>query len=253
MTLTASARVVAVADGHGRTRLPVLGSVIPLVLRRTPDAVYLVGGAAWPLGGDDLSLSLDVGPGASLRLCTAAASVALPGLAGGESVFRITATVGDGATLEYLPEPTVIADGARHRTEISITLAGTASLLLRDEVILGRYGELGGSCVTRLSVNRAGRPLLRHETAVRGDDEVSVGPAVLAGHRMTGSLLIVGACSPPGSRGEGVAVMPLAEGAALVTAVASDAATLRRRLSHALPAHEPAERLQVIWSSWLRG
>jgi urease accessory protein len=231
MTLTASARVVAVADGHGRTRLPVLSSAVPLVLRRTPDALYLVSGAAWPVGGDDLSLSFDVGPGASLRLRTAAASVALPGLAGGESVFRVTATVGDGATLEYLPEPTVIADGARHRTEIRITLAGTASLLLRDEVILGRHGERGGSCVTRLSVDRAGRPLLRQETAVGGDDEVSLGPAVLAGHRMTGSLLVVGTCSPPGSCGEGAAVMPVADGATLVTAVADDAPTLRRRLS----------------------
>jgi urease accessory protein len=223
--------VVAVADGHGRTRLPVLSSAVPLVLRRTPDALYLVSGAAWPLGGDDLSLSLDVGPGASLRLRTAAASVALPGLAGGESVFRVTATLGDGAALEYLPEPTVIADGARHRTEIRITLAGTASLLLRDEVILGRHGERGGSCVTRLSVDRAGRPLLRQETAVRGDDEVSLGPAVLAGHRMTGSLLVVGRCSLPGSCGEGVAVMQLSDTAALITAVANDAHTLRRQLN----------------------
>jgi urease accessory protein len=234
MTLTANARVVAVADGHGGTCLPVLSSAIPLVLRRTPDALYLVGGAAWPLGGDDLSLSLDIGPGASLRLRTAAASVALPGLAGGESVFRLTATVGDCATLEYLPEPTVVADGARHRTEITVTLAETASLLLRDEVILGRHGERGGSCVTRLSVDLAGRPLLRHETAVHGDDEVSLGPAVLADHRMTGSLLLVGTDTPPGWSGNRVAVMPLGDTAALVTAVADDAHALRRQLSGAL-------------------
>lgn len=232
MTLTASASIVAEPDGHGGTRLPVLNSAVPLVLRRTPDAVYLVGGAAWPLGGDRLSLDIEVYPGASLRIRTAAASVALPGLARGESVFRVTATVGDGAMLEYLPEPTVVADGARHRTEISVTLAGTASLLLRDEFVLGRHGETGGSCVTRLSVDRAGRPLLRHETAVRGDDEVSLGPAVLAGHRMAGSLLIVGTGTPPGWRAEGVAVLPLAGAAGvLITAVAHDAHTLRRRLS----------------------
>jgi urease accessory protein len=241
VTLTASACVVAVADGHGGTRLPVLNSAVPLVLRRTPDAVYLVGGAAWPLGGDRLSLDIEVCPGALLCLRTAAASVALPGLTGAESVFRVTATVGDGATLEYLPEPTVVADGARHRTEISVALARTASLLLRDELILGRHGERGGCCVTRLSVDQASRPLLRHETSVSGDDEVSLGPAVLAGHRMAGSLLIVSACPAPGSSGDGVAVMPLAEGATLVTAVAGEAHTLRRRLSCVLPALSRAD------------
>jgi urease accessory protein len=226
LTLTASARVVAAAGGF-----PVLDSRIPLVLRRTPDAIYLVGGAAAPLGGDDLSLVVEVGPDAPVRIRTSAASVALPGLTGAGSVFRLTATVADGGRLEYLPEPTVVADGARHRTEITVTLAGTASLLLRDEIVLGRYGERGGSCVTRLSVDRAGRPLLRQETMVRGDDKVSLGPAVLAGCRTTGSLLIVGPGAPPGSAGDGVAVLPLAEDAALMTAVAGDAHTLRRRLS----------------------
>jgi urease accessory protein len=233
VSFTASATVVAVPDGHGGTSLPVLGSAVPLVLRRTADALYLVGGAAWPLGGDRLSLDIEVRAGASLRIRTAAASVALPGLSGGESVFRVTATVGDGGRLEYLPEPTVAADGARHRTEIRVTLAGTASLLLRDELILGRHGEQGGSCVTMLSVDRAGRPLLRQETAVRGDDEVSLGPAVLAGHRMAGSLLIVGTGTPPGSYRDGVTVLPLADAAALVTAVAGDAHTLRQRLASA--------------------
>jgi urease accessory protein len=226
VTLTATAHVVASADGT----FPVLDSRIPLVLRRTPDAVYLVGGAAWPLGGDRLCLDIEVRPHASLRLCTTAASVALPGLAGGESVFRVNATVGDGARLEYLPEPTVIADGARHRMEVSVTLAGTASLLLREELVLGRHGEKGGYGVTRLSIDRAGRPLLRQETAVDGDDEVSLGPAILAGNRMTGSLLVVGPGAPPGSCADGVAVLSLAGDAALITAVAGDAHTLRRRL-----------------------
>jgi urease accessory protein len=231
VTLTAHAHVVAAADVGGVTRFPVLSSAVPLVLRRTPDAVYLVGGAAGPLGGDDLSLSVEVRDGGLLRLRTAAASIALPGRSGAESVFRLTATVGEHARFEYLPEPLVVAEGARHRVEIRVTLAGTASLLLRDELILGRHGERGGSCVTTLRADRAGRPLLRHGIAVAGGDEVSLGPAVLAGHRLTGSLLIVGPGAPPGSYGDGVAVLPLADDAALVTAVAHDAHTLRRRLS----------------------
>ena len=49
------------------------------MLRRTPDAVYLVGGAAGPIGGDSLELRIDVRAGAALRVRTAAAAVALPG------------------------------------------------------------------------------------------------------------------------------------------------------------------------------
>ena len=52
----AAASIEAVAGAGGVTRLPVLASQVPLVLRRTPDAVYLVGGAAGPIGGDVLAL-----------------------------------------------------------------------------------------------------------------------------------------------------------------------------------------------------
>ncbi len=56
--MRAVARIVAVADG-GTTRLAVLRGEVPLLPRRTLSpgpgmTVHLVGGAAGPLGGDDL-------------------------------------------------------------------------------------------------------------------------------------------------------------------------------------------------------
>jgi urease accessory protein len=214
--------------------LPVLASQAPLVLRRTPDAVYLVGGAAGPLGGDSLSLRVTVGAQAFLRLRTAAAAIALPGLDGLESVLRVIISVGEGGRLEYLPEPVVVTDGARHATVVSVTLAPGASLVLRDEVLLGRHGEAGGTARTDLQVSYAGRPLLRHALAVSGTDPVSLGPAVLAGHRAVGTLLLVnalGTAEAPGADGTEVAVMPLAGPGVLVTALAHDAVSLRRRLT----------------------
>lgn len=229
--ITATACIVAERDASGATRLPVLSSQVPLVLRRTPDAVYLVGGAAGPLGGDDLTLTIEVRDGATLRVRTAAAAVALPGADGRESVLRVTATVGAGARLEYLPEPTVVAGNARHRVDLSVTLAAGAALLLRDEIILGRHGERGGSCVTRLLVDHDGAPLLRQEVPVSGTDKVSLGPAVLAGNRAFGSLLVAGpGHHPVASYVHGAAVMPLGGHATLVTALAPDAFTLRQLL-----------------------
>ena len=233
--VTASAAVEAVA-GAGGTRLPVLASQVPLVLRRTPSAVYVVGGAAGPIGGDSLSLRITVGAGAFLRVRTAAASIALPGLDGLESVLRVSVTVGEGGRLEYLPEPVVVTAGARHATLVSATLSPRASLLLRDEVLLGRHGEAGGTARSVLRVSYAGRPLLRHSLEVSGTDPASLGPAVLAGHRAVGTLLQVSeaeAAEIPVTATTEVAVMPLAGPGFLVTALAHDAVTLRRRLTTA--------------------
>jgi len=240
-----SAAISAVAGADGVTRFPVLASQVPLVLRRTADAVYLVGGAAGPIGGDELSLRIEVGAGAFLRVRTAAASIALPGLDGLESVFLVTATVAAGGRLEYLPEPVVVTAGARHATLVSVTLAAGASLLLRDELLLGRHGEAGGAARSVLRADYAGRPLLRQSLSVSGSDAASLGPAVLAGHRGVGTVLLVNPAEGdvPGVSGgvagagssagavPAVAVMPLAGPGVLVTALADDAVTLRRRLT----------------------
>ena len=263
--MRAVAELVAEAGPGGFLRLPVQRSQAPLVLRRTADAVYLVSGAAGPLGGDTLELRIEVRAGATLRLRTVAAAVALPGRYGEESRLTVTAAVGPGARLEYLPEPTVAADGARHRTEVTVRLAADATLLLRDEVLLGRHGERGGACRTRLAVDRDSargwRPLLRHELDVSGTDAASCGPAVLAGHRAAGTLLSVESDEPGGAGVAGViggasgaseadvvdgafgaggsiepwvAVMPLAGPGVLVTALAHDTRVLRQRLDWGL-------------------
>jgi urease accessory protein len=261
--VVASAAIVAETAAAGRTRLPVLRSQAPLVLRRTPEAVYVVGGMAGPIGGDTLDLRIYVRDGAALRVRTAAAAVALPGLDGLESVLTVTATVGVGARLEYLPEPVVVAAGARHATDIRVRMAEGASLLLRDELILGRHGEPGGTARTGLRVDYAGRPLLRQSLEVRGEDEAGMGPAILAGHRAVGTLVLAGPLpltsgSAPGAVGSccdraapvreaasgsgmpAVAVMPLAGPGILVTALADDTVTLRRRLNIVL--ETPQER-----------
>jgi urease accessory protein len=231
--VTAAAEIVAVAGPDGTTRLPVLASQVPLVLRRTPSAVYLVGGAAGPIGGDSLTLRVTVGAGAFLRLRTAAASIALPGLDGAESVLRVSVTVAPGGRLEYLPEPVVVTARARHRSVLSVTLADGASLLLREELLLGRHDEAGGTARSVLRADYAGRPLLRHSVEVAGGDPVSRGPALLAGHRGVGTLLLAGAGTErlAATASPEMAVMPLAGPGVLVTALADDAVTLRRRLT----------------------
>jgi len=242
--MAASAEIIAEPGPGGSTRLPVLRSQVPLVLRRAPEAVYLVNAAAGPLGGDRLDLRIEVRAGATLCVRTVAASVALPGLDGGESLLTVTATVAAGGRLEYLPEPVVVAGGARHATDIRVSVAEGGSLVLRDELILGRHGERGGAYRGSLRAGYAGRPLLRQALEASGTDPVAGGPAILSGHRAVGTLLRV---DPeldgiPPAAGPWVTVMPLATGPAiLVTALANDALTLRKSLATGLAGSGPRD------------
>jgi len=229
----ATAWIVAEADG----RIPRLRSQVPLVLRPTREAVYLVSAGGGPVGGDVLDLRIEVCAGAAVRLRTVAASTALPGADGAESVLAVHASVAHGGMLEYLPEPMVVANGARHTTDIRVDLAVGATLVLRDEIILGRHGERGGACCTRLRADYDGRPLLRHDVTVDGTDGVSLGPAVLAGHRAYGTVLRAGEAGAPvaAQAHPGVAVMPLAGPGVLVSALAPDSLALRQLLDSVTP------------------
>ncbi|WP_344950155.1 urease accessory protein UreD, partial [Actinomadura miaoliensis] len=225
---TARAAVTAERDAQGRTRCTRLRSDGPLALRETADAVYLVGAAAGPLGGDVLEIDLGVGPGARLAVRSVAATLVLPG--DGVSRLTVRARAGAGAHLDLAPEPTVAAAGCDHRSVTEIALAEDATLRLHEELVLGRHGERPGRLHSRIDVTIGRTPLLRHELRVA---DRHGGPAVLGDARAVGNVLLVrpGLTREPHA-GDGLAVLPLAHpSAVLVTAVAPDAALLRRRLA----------------------
>ena len=205
----------------------------PLALRETPLGVYLVGTAAGPLGGDDLALDIDVGPGSCLVIRSAAGMLLLPGPNGGESVLRVSARVGQGGRLDFAPQPTVAAAGCDHRAAAQIDLAAGASLRWREETVRGRHGEPSGQCVSRLDVTLAGVPAYRGELTV-GGPQTDHSSAVLDGAGAVGSVLLVDASHPrpKASVHDGLAVLPLAGRGAAVTATGPDAAVLARRLDH---------------------
>ncbi|MGX1762482.1 urease accessory protein UreD [Streptomyces lydicus] len=252
--LCATARIVARADGQGTTRLPVLDGDGPFALRRirgygNQARVCVVGAMSAPLGGDRLGIEATAEAGSALHLTAAAATVALPGRTGEHARYDVWLTVGEGARLDWLPEPLISAAGSDLRMTTTVELAPTARLVLREEQVLGRSGEPTGALRSRLTVRRAGRTLLDQETAygpgVPGWDT----SAVLDGHRALGQLLLIGpefeerpaevrllggaAGERPGDGvGQGV-LAPLAGPGALATAVAPDALRLRRLLDEA--------------------
>ncbi|MGP3982971.1 urease accessory protein UreD [Streptomyces sp. KR80] len=244
----AAARITAAPDGRGGTVLPVLDGDGPLALRRIRAhgrhaCVCVIGAMSAPLGGDRLRIDAIVEPGAALQVTTAAATVALPGRDPGPATYDVRLTVGEGAELRWLPEPVISAQGSDLRLTTRVQLAPTARLVLREEQVLGRCGEDPGRLTTRLTVRTGDALLLDQETSYGPGAPGWDGPAVLAGHRAVGQLLVAAPAfgeHPAAVRvlgedpAEGEAILtPLAGPAALSTAVAPDALRLRRLLDTA--------------------
>ncbi|MEU6065224.1 urease accessory protein UreD [Streptomyces sp. NPDC047082] len=240
----AVARIVAREDGRGGTSLPVLEGEGPLAVRRTRASgdearVMLVGAMSGPLGGDRFAVEAEVEEGARLDVRSAAATIALPGQGKGQATYDVRLRVGDRGELCWLPEPLICAGGSDLCVTTRVELGGEARLLLREEQILGRVGEEPGRLASRLTVRVAGRTLLDQELACGpGAPGGWDGPAVLAGHRAVGQLVIVRPefrRERPAARvlGECAALTPLAGPAVLVTAVAADGLRLRQVLDEA--------------------
>ncbi|MER7838070.1 urease accessory protein UreD [Streptomyces sp. NPDC096040] len=248
MTVTgvrANARIVAGGDGRGGTSLPVLEGEGPLALRRVRGSgdearVMVVGAMSGPLGGDRFGIEARVEGGARLCVGSAAATIALPGQLKGEARYEVRLDVADGGELRWLPEQLISAKGSDLHVSTRVDVGAAGRLVLREEQVLGRVGEESGRLSSRLTVRVAGKALLDQELACGpGAPGGWDGPAVLAGHRAVGQLVVVRpefAVEPPAVRmlGECAALTPLAGPAVLVSAVAGDALLLRRVLDEAL-------------------
>jgi urease accessory protein len=204
--------------------------------------VALIAGAAGPVGGDELALTVEVGAESSLVLSEISSTLLLPGPHGERSQFRVDIQVATGGTLIWLPEPMIAARDCHHLNEISVHLEEGARFFMRDEILLGRHNETSGQVTQRVSVRLAGRPLYRQDFQIGTPDAAT--PAVLGDNRAVGSTLIVDPLwrdhPPQGCRlGAQAAVLPLEGPAVLITALARDNVELRSSLAAGLTALGP--------------
>ncbi|OBI51730.1 hypothetical protein A5707_13560 [Mycobacterium kyorinense] len=206
-----------------------------------PDAVYvcIAAGAAGPVGGDQLTFSVDVGADSALVLADISSTVLLPGPHNEQSTMAIDIRVADGATLIWLPEPIIAADGCYHRHDVRVELDADARLLMREELLLGRHGERTGNVRQSIRVRRNGAPLYHQQLGVGPRSDGWDTPAVVGAYRTLGSMLVVDPAwrderPQGGPLGDTLAVLPLAGPAVVVTALAADTLELRRGLNQAL-------------------
>jgi urease accessory protein len=66
-----------------------------------------------------------------------------------------------GALLLWLPEPTVIQRNAHLQASLHMEMGIGSKALIREDLVLGRYGETGGTFSTAWNISSWGKPLLR--------------------------------------------------------------------------------------------
>ena len=123
-----------------------------------------VSSAAAPVGGDQLTLTVEVAPGAVADIGTVAAMLVWPSPTrdGSPSSLVTRIRVGRGAHLLWRPEPTVSIVGSIHRAQTVIELDDEATCEVTDEYALGRHGEPTGDLTTELRITRGGVGVIHH-------------------------------------------------------------------------------------------
>ncbi len=177
-----------------------------------PDPVHLIllhppGGIA---GGDSLVTEIEVRPDAHALLTTPGAGRWYR--ADAPSSQHVRLTVRSRASLEWLPQETIVHDGAQAEASVEVDVAGDASAIGWEITVLGRRasGERFGHGTLRQStrITQAGRLLLDDSSLVRGESEQGV--AALAGMHVSALLWAVSASPIDDSLAESVEAAMLA-------------------------------------------
>lgn len=145
------------ARGEGGTGLAVLHQEAPLrALFPRPSAgdlpeAVLVTTSGGLVGGDDLRIEIGVERDAGV-LVTSQAAEKVYRSAGRAVAVAVTITAGPGAWVEWLPQETILFDGARLRRATDLHLDPSARLLATEILVFGR-GARGESLTSGLLVD----------------------------------------------------------------------------------------------------
>lgn len=228
-----------------------------------PFEAVLVNTAGGLAGGDRIDQAIRVEAGAALLASGQAAEKVYRSL-GPDAVLRTRLEVARGAALLWLPQETILFDGARLDRALDLELAGDARALLVESLVLGRTarGErvVEGRLVDRRSIRLDGRLVRLEPLRLEGPiAKLAESPGILDGARAFASILALG----PGVE---ALVEPLRERLAAVPAraacgfcapaltvrvLAADGWALRRSLAPALELLLPAQggpaELPRVW------
>jgi urease accessory protein len=187
----------------GATRLAHLHQAAPLralfpeTCRMDLTVIALTATCGGFTGGDRMATSIAMGRGTK-AMAIAQAAEKLYRSTGGETRIEIALDVEAGGWLEWLPQETILFNGARMRRQTAIDLAADAAVLAGEILVFGRaaYGETmtGGLVHDAWSVRRNGVLIWadRFHVADALLTEALEHPAALKGMRAAAMLVHVG-------------------------------------------------------------
>ena len=153
--------------------------------------VHPPGGIA---GGDRLDIRASVGRDAWAQITSPGAAKWYR--AAGPAYQQLELKVSAGATLEWVPQETIIFSAAQAELSTSIDLEGDARLFYWDVVALGRpaSGERFdlGHFQAQLDIRRDGQLLWHERQRIVGDDGLLDSPVGLDGRPVFATLLVTG-------------------------------------------------------------
>ncbi|MBA1247323.1 urease accessory protein UreD [Pseudomonas luteola] len=153
--------------------------------------VHPPGGIA---GGDRLAISARVGEQAWAQLTSPGAAKWYR--ATGPAHQCLTLAVEPGATLEWLPQETIVFSGAQAELATRINLEGDARLFYWDMVALGRPASqerfATGHFQSHLDIYRDGHLLWHERQHIAGGDRLLESPIGLAGYPVFATLIVTG-------------------------------------------------------------
>jgi urease accessory protein len=193
---------LAVMAGPGRGKIAerresgALRFRFPRAHGRPPEAI-LVNVAGGLTGGDRVSMHIDVGSNAALSL-TSATAERIYTSNDDPTMLAATLNVADGGTLIWLPQESILHEGARLVRTICVNAESASSFLLADMVYLGRRasgeGFDAGMWKDRWRVSIGGRLVFADETRLTAATLSAQHRAgTLHGAVATASCLVLGA------------------------------------------------------------
>ena len=145
-------------------------------------------------GGDRLEIRVHAGDGANALLATPGAGKWYRS-AGERASQHIRFDVGADACLEWLPQETIVFDGALADMLTDVRLAAGARYLGWEILCLGRTGSgerfTRGECRLRTRIEREAWPLFNERGRIEGGSALLESPAGLAGQPVCGTMLAV--------------------------------------------------------------
>ena len=227
----------------------------------------LINTAGGLTGGDRFAWDFAAGHGTALSL-TSQACEKIYRAGSGHSEVSVSLSVGECASLAWLPQETIVYNDAALRRAIHADLAENASLILAESVIFGRtaMGEtvITGSLADRWRIRSKGR-LVHAEDLSLGPspDESLAFSAIAGGGRALATLLCIGPdaegkleplrllfAAHSGQVSAGASHVAIGgTGKLLARIIAKDGISLRQVLAPALALLNGKAGLPKIWTS----